>query len=127
MPDDYEILSEDQEGVEGILPKYKTRYDEIWLFEETGEILLFEKKNHKVSVSGGLMASNMYPVSCAFETGAAPNLTREDLHEVEWLRGIQANNQPALKNMTNQKVSVVRTITLQVTMGDHTIRMSSAL
>lgn len=54
-PDDDLIPSADHEAVYGIAQKCKIPYNETSLFKETGEILLFHKRNYKVSMYVGFM------------------------------------------------------------------------
>lgn len=116
VSDDEKVLPEDQEGVEGIPANYIILY-EICLFEESEEILLFNKRNNKVSISVGLVGNQILPVNCVFNTDSGPNLVREDFRKAEWLKHIQSSSRPALKITTNQKVIMVGTATLHVTKG----------
>lgn len=76
MPGDDIISSENQEGAERILPNCKTRFSEICLFEEAEEILLFNKKNSKVSNSVRRKANMIRPLNCVFYFDAGPILIR---------------------------------------------------
>lgn len=55
-----------KKGAERIPPKYKTPYNDICLFEGPGDILLFNKRCYKVSISVGLVANKIYPVNSVF-------------------------------------------------------------
>lgn len=48
IPDDDGILSEEQESIERISPRYKTTCSNIYLFVETGDVSLLNKKNHEL-------------------------------------------------------------------------------
>lgn len=123
MPDIEDITSDEQEGDDQNPPRYKAPYSQIFLFEETRHNLLFNKMKYKVSISVSLMDNKMHPVNSTFDTAAGPKLVREGLLEAEWLKAVQANNRPPLRNVINQKISVVETIHLLVRMGDSRVRV----
>lgn len=63
MSDNHDMASEEQEGIEIIPPKYHITYTDIFLLEETGEVLLFHNENYSVSISVCHMASIMNPAN----------------------------------------------------------------
>lgn len=77
-------------------------------------MFLFNKRNNRASISVGLMTNMVPPANCVFDKGAGPNPIREAFLGAEWLRATQAKNQPALKTLTNQKVSIIGSIILHV-------------
>lgn len=48
IPDDNVVHSERQDGPQRIPPNYEIPYSEVFLFWETEEIFLFNKRNYKV-------------------------------------------------------------------------------
>lgn len=75
------ILSADQEGVECIPPNSEVPCCVIFLLKETEEIVIFNKKSYKVSLSIGLVPKKMHPFNSVFNTCAGRNLIREDFFE----------------------------------------------
>lgn len=122
-----EVPSENQEDVDRIPPNCRFPCSETRLFEETKEVLLFNKKNYKFSISVNLMGNMMHLINVFFSTGAGPNLTSEDFITAEWLKSIRAGGQPALKHTSNQTDSGVVLITLHVKMGECIVRVIPAL
>lgn len=113
MPDEDVIPSVDKGGVGRNPTHRKIRYSKIFLFEKSGNILLFRNRTYKVSISVGLMANKMHPVNTVFGTDGGPHLIRENVFKTELLNAIQAENRPALKTATSQKINAVETIMLQ--------------
>lgn len=70
IPDEDDMPSEVQEGVERIPPQYQILYTQIYLFKKTVDIVLLNKRKYKASISLGLMANKMHPVSSVFDTSA---------------------------------------------------------
>lgn len=114
--------SRNKKALNILMPKCKSPYDKDYLCEKTGDILLFTKRNYNNSKSVGLMADKMNPINRVSHTDVGLTLSREHFLEAEWFRAIQANNRPALKFVTNQKVSVFETFKLHVKMGYFRIR-----
>lgn len=54
------------------------------------------------------MARQTHPVNSVFDASQGPRPIPADFLEAKPHQSVQANNRPALKNVTNQKVSVVR-------------------
>lgn len=117
ISDSHEVPSEKKERIARISLKDKIRYSEIWLFDETEDLYLLNRRNYKVSISVGLMDKEMHAVKGGFDTGTGLSLIREYFLEAEGLKAIQSNSRPSLKNDINQKISVVRTINLYVRMS----------
>lgn len=69
------------------------------------------------------MGSKMQSVNSVFDTDAALNLIREVFLRVEWLSAIRAKYRSAFRDTARQTVSVVRTIRLQVEMGESRVRV----
>lgn len=61
MPDYDKIRSEDRKGDKYIPPNCKISCSEVGLFEETADILLFDNKNYKFSISVGPMSNKIPP------------------------------------------------------------------
>lgn len=101
IQDNDDMPPEEQEGFEQILPKYQVFYCQIFQFEETEDILLFNRRNYKVLISMSLIANNMHPVNCVFDIVAGANLIREDLLETDGRTDLQANSWPSSKHATN--------------------------
>lgn len=59
IPDNKNISSEEREGAEWSPPSSIRTYSEECPFDDTGDILHFNKKSYKVSLSVGLMTSKM--------------------------------------------------------------------
>lgn len=91
------ILCKDEESVDRIERNCKNPFSVISLFDETPAMLQFNKRSYKASVSVGLMANMVHPVISVFDKGAGSNLIREKFFEAEWFKAIQANNRPSLK------------------------------
>lgn len=83
------IPCEDQKGFKRIPPNFKIPYSEIPLFEDTGAIIQFIKRNYKVSIYVGLMGSKIYSVYFVYGTGAGRNRIQEGFIEGEWLKAIR--------------------------------------
>lgn len=64
------------------------------------------------------MDKTLPPVNSVFYKGAGSNLIQADSLEAEWLRAKQASKLLALKNVTNQDVSVVGAVKSQARLGD---------
>lgn len=113
-PSDETISSDEQEGNGRIPPLYQDSYTQICLFEETEDILLFKKRSCEVSISVNPITNKMHHLEIVFGTGAGPTLIWKNFPEADWLKSVQVNNQPSLKNATNQKVSIIGAIKLHV-------------
>lgn len=72
IPEDEVVPSEGKEVVERIPSTYKTLYDEICLFRDSEEIVLFNKRYHQVSVTVCLETNEMHPVNYVFDIGMGP-------------------------------------------------------
>lgn len=77
IPDDDELLSEERNIFERILPECQIPHLEICLFENTRYILLLNKRIYKMSILLGLTANMMNPLNSVFNTGARPKLTEK--------------------------------------------------
>lgn len=122
MLDGDDISSEEQEGVEHIPLEYQISYVEVCLFEETGDILLFNMRSYKVSISIGFMANKMHSVNHVLDTGARPSPILEVFLRAKWLKSIQANSRFSLRTVISQKISVVETISIFVTASEPRVR-----
>lgn len=65
----------------------------------------------------------MRSVNGAFDTGAGPNLLRENMLKPNWISSVHAGEKPRLRNAMNQKIEVVRTIILHDRMGEPLVRV----
>lgn len=101
MSDDEKLPSEKKESIEQIPQNYEIPYSETFLFDETEEILRFNKNNDKVSGFAYLVANTYNFVNCFFSSGADSNLFREDFLEAELLKVIQAKKRLSLKEAPN--------------------------
>lgn len=119
----HKITSEVQEGDERITQNCKIPDSDIYLFEETGDIPLFIKKNYRVSISVFLMAHTMFSVNTVFNTSAWSDHIRGAFLGIKWLRNIQAGDRPALKKTINQMVSAAETITIDVRMCSSRVKI----
>lgn len=117
------ILPVGHKGVGRIQPNCNTPNSSMWLFEKSGEILLFTSRNEKVSRFVYLMTSMMHLVSFILVTGARTRLIWEAYLGTEGVRGFQANNLSVSKHVTGQRVSVVGTITLHVRIRDSKVKV----
>lgn len=117
MPDNDKITIDEQEGAQRIPQKYRIPYSEIGRFQQAGDTLPLSKRNYKVSMTISLMAKMMHNTNVMFDTVTALDLILEEFIEAKWLKAIQTNSRPALKNTTNRKVSVVGMISLHVVVG----------
>lgn len=54
------------------------------------------------------MRDKMYLVNSMFGAGTGPNLIREEVLVADWLKCLQENNQPVVRNEINQNVSILR-------------------
>lgn len=73
-------------------------YAEVYVFDDTDEITLFEKRNYKAAVSIVLNLSRMRSVKCLFDTAAGPSLPREDMVKVDWKESSRVSKKSRLKN-----------------------------
>lgn len=64
-------------------------YQDILAFSEKDEIILFKRKNCKLSVSIGILSSGQRPVVCGFDTGTGTNLIRAEILDQHWLDSIR--------------------------------------
>lgn len=124
MADDDDKPSKKREGVERIMEKYQISYGEICLFEETGDIFLFNKKNCKVTISVCLMADRLHPVDGVFDKGSRQDFIREDILVVKRLQSMQVSNRFSLRNTTSHNLSFVGTIMLHVRMDDSRVSVA---
>lgn len=118
MPDDSVVRSEDKEDIERIPPTFNIPYSEFCFFEDSGELLLSNKRKYTVSISVNIMANEMHPVNCGFETGAGPSLIEKSFLEAERLKALQAISRPSFRNGTNQKVRAFKKIALDIRTKD---------
>lgn len=89
------------------------------------DILLFNKKSYKFSISVGRKGKTMHTVNGVFDTCTGLSLVRERFLEAEWLNSLQANNRPSFKNATNQKVNIVRTVMLPVQIVESRVTLAT--
>lgn len=63
------------------------------------------------------MGHTMHPVRSVLDRGTGPNIFQEEALGAEWPIVIQTDSSPSSKNVTNQKVTIIGTITLRVKIG----------
>jgi Aspartyl protease len=82
-------------------------------------VTLFQSRNYKVCVSLGVRSSVLAPVRAVFDTGAGPNLVRDDLLPRGW-ESLLVPNQPLprITNASGKRMPVRGVIVLHTQVGD---------
>jgi hypothetical protein len=82
-------------------------------------VTLFQSQNYKLCVSLGPMASCLNPVKAVLDTGAGPNLVREDVLPPGWERGlIPGQVLPRVSNASGRRMPVKGVVALVLRVGD---------
>lgn len=96
---------------------------ETCTLEERTKIFLFYRKDYMAPVPVGISAIEMHPVACVFDTGAGPNLIREDFLRQGWHRMIRGTHRLDSKGAASESVCVLGKITLHVRMSNCRVRV----
>lgn len=84
-----------------------------------GSVHLFQSHNYKLGVSIGLTRAVLFPVRSVLDTGAGPNLVREDILPSGWDRLLIPNLPlPRITNASGKRMPVKGVITLFVQVGN---------
>lgn len=92
------------------------RTKDILALPETGEILLFESKDYKVSFSIEIISSSMGPVVCIFDSSAGPDPMAADVQIQTWMNYIHDREMPEVGGASDTKLVMSGTVTLHLRM-----------
>lgn len=90
-------------------PSQKTNA-ELYTFDDTKKLSLFDQRNSKVAVAVGLNASRMRPLNFVFDTGVERNLLCEDIVELYRMSWILVSGKQRLESTSNLILKITGTI-----------------
>lgn len=73
MPENVDHPSQEKEKAERSPPKSQILCSEVYLVQETGECLIFDKRNYNVSILVCITANKIHPVNHVFDTSVGLN------------------------------------------------------
>ena len=82
-------------------------------------VTLFQSQNYKLCVSIGLTSRCLLPVRAVLDTGAGPNLIREDVLPIGWEHAlIPGQTLPRVSNASGRRMPVKGVVQLTTRVGD---------
>ena len=82
-------------------------------------VTLFKSRNYKLCVSLGVSSTILSPVRAVFDTGAGPNIVRDDILPKGWERIlIPSQPLPRITNASGKRMPVRGVVLLHLQVGD---------